>query len=85
MYHSLVYFSETMSYAVRTTQDGRVMVKCSDRTCSTGEESGKSFQYLCLKNRMSNMKMQKYVTPEDESPSSVGVQYAIWEREPKCK
>ena len=49
------------------------------------EKTGKSFQYPCLKNCTSNMKMQKYIAPEDESSSSVGVQYATWEREPKWK
>ena len=39
----------------RATQDGWVMVKSSDKTCSTGEGNGKPFQYSCLENRMNSM------------------------------
>ena len=58
------------------TQDGWVMVERSDRMCSTGEGNGKPHQYSCLENPMNSMKRQKDRTPKDETPRSVGAQYA---------
>ena len=58
------------------TQDGRVMVECSDKTWSTGEGNGKPCQYSCLENPMNNMKMKKDRTQKDELSRSVGAQYA---------
>ena len=49
----------------------------SDKTCSTGEGSGKPLQYSCLENPMNSMKRQKHRTIKDELPRSVGAQYAI--------
>ena len=60
----------------RATQDGWVMVKSSDKTCSTGEGNGKPFQYSCLENSMNSTKMQKDRTLKDELPRSVSAQYA---------
>ena len=60
----------------RATKDGQVMVKSSDKTCSTGERNGKLLQYSCLKNPMNNMKRQKDMTEKDELPRSVGAQKA---------
>ena len=39
---------------------------------STGEGSGKSFQYSCLENPMSSTKRQKDRTLKGELPRSVG-------------
>ena len=64
-----------MSY--RATQEGWVTVESSDKAWSTGEGNGKPLQYSCLENHMNSMKRQKDMTPEDEPPRSVGVQYAI--------
>ena len=58
------------------TQDGRVMVKRSDRMWSTEEENGKPLQYSCLENPMNSMKRQRDMTLKDELPRSVGAQYA---------
>ena len=60
----------------RATQDGRVMVKSSDNTWSTGEGNGKTLQYSCTETPMNNMKRQKDRTLKDELPTSVGAQYA---------
>ena len=61
------------------TLDGQVRVECSDKTGSTGERNGKSFQYSCLENLMKSMKRQKDRTLKDELPRSVGAQYATGE------
>ena len=63
----------------RATQDGQVMVKCSNKTRSTGEGSGKPLQHSCLENPMNSMKRQIYITLKDEFPRSVGTQYATGE------
>ena len=63
----------------RATQDGQVMVESSGKTCSTGEGNDKPLWYSCLDKPMNNMKKQKDMTPEDESPRSVGIQYATGE------
>ena len=60
----------------RTTQDGQVMVECSDKMWSTGEGNGKPLQCSCLENPMNSMKRQKDKTLKDELPMSVGAQYA---------
>ena len=60
----------------RATQDGWVMVECSDKTWSMGEGNGKPLQYSCLENPMNSMKRQKDRTLKDELPKSVGAQYA---------
>ena len=53
------------------TQDGQVMVKRSDKMCSTGEGNGKPLQYSCLENPMNSMKRQKDRTLKDELPRLV--------------
>ena len=60
----------------RATQDGRVMVKSSDKIWSTREGDGKPFQYSCLENPMISMKRQKDRTLKNELPRLVGAQYA---------
>ena len=60
----------------RATQDGQVMVESSGKMCPTGEGNDKPLKYSCLDKPMNNMKRQKDMTPEDESPRSVGAQYA---------
>ena len=54
------------------TQDGRVIVQCSDKTWSTGEGNGKPLQYSCFENPMNSMKRQKDMTLKYELPRSVG-------------
>ena len=68
--------SMKLSHAHGATQDGRVMVERSDRMWSTGEGSGKPFQYSCLENPMNSMKRQNNRTLKDELPRLVGAQYA---------
>ena len=51
------------------------MVESSDKMWSTGEGSGKPFQYSCLKNPMNSMERQKDRTLKGELPRSVGAQY----------
>ena len=48
---------------------------------STGEVDGKPLQYSCLENPMNSMKREKDMTPEDEPPRSVHVQYAVGEEQ----
>ena len=60
----------------RATQDGQVMVECSDKMWSTGEGNVKPCQYSCLENPMNSMKRQKDMTLKDELPRLVGAQYA---------
>ena len=64
------------SLAYGATQDGRVMVERSDRMWSTGEGNGKPLQYSCIENPMNSMKRQNDRIPKEESPRSVGAQYA---------
>ena len=64
------------SHARGATQDGRVMMKRSDRMWSTGEGNGKPLQYSCLENPMNSMKRQNDRIPKEELPRSVGTQYA---------
>ena len=63
----------------RATQDGQVMVESSHKTWSTGEGNGKTFLHLCLENSMNIMKRQEDMTLKDESPRSIGIQYATGE------
>ena len=55
------------------------MVESSVKLWSTGEGTGKAFQYSCLENPMNSMKRQKDRTLKDELPRSVGAQYATGE------
>ena len=55
------------------------MVESSGKMCSTGEGNDKPLKYSCLDKPMNNMKRQKDMTPEEESPRSVGIQYTIGE------
>ena len=55
------------------------MVESSVKMWSTGEGTGKAFQYSCLENPMNSMKRQKDRTLKDELPRSVGAQYATGE------
>ena len=68
-----------MSHAWRATQDGWVTVENSDKTWSTGEGNGKTFQYSSSENPMHSTKRQKDRTLKDELPRSVGAQYATGE------
>ena len=61
----------------RAIQDGQVMVD-SDKMWYTGEENGKPLQYSCLENREQYEKA-KNMTPDDESPRSIDVQYTTGE------
>ena len=63
----------------KATQDGRVMVKSSDKMQFSGERNGEPLQPSCLENSMNSMKRQKYRTLRDELPRSVGAQYATGE------
>ena len=65
----------------RATQDGRVIVKSSNKPWSTGEGNGNPLQYSCLENPMDIMKRQIYMTAKDELPMSEGVQYATGEEQ----
>ena len=56
-------------------------MKSSDKTWPTGEGNGNHLQYSYLENPMDSMKRQKDVTPEDEPPRSVGVQYTNGEEQ----
>ena len=58
------------------THDGKVRVKSSDSTWSTGGESGNPLQCSCPENPIDNRKRQKDMTPEAEPPRSEGVHYA---------
>ena len=61
------------------TQDGWVMVECSDKMWSTGEGNAKPLQHPCLENPMDSMKGQKDMTLEDKPPRLEDVQYATGE------
>ena len=52
------------------------MVESSDKTWSTGEGNGKTFQYSCLENPMNSMKRQNERILKEELPGSVAAQYA---------
>jgi len=51
----------------------------SDKMWSTEGKYGKPPQHSFLENPMNSMKRQKDMTPEDEPPRSVGVQYTTGE------
>ena len=61
------------------TQDGQVMVECSDKMWSTGEGNGKPLQYSCLENPMNSMKRQKERPLKDVLLRPVNAQYATGE------
>ena len=65
-----------LSHAPGATQDGRVMVKRSDRMWSIGEGNGKPLEYSCFENPMKSMKRQNDSILKEELPRSVGAQYA---------
>ena len=65
-----------LSHARTATQDGRVMVKRSDRMWSTGEGTCKTLQYSCLENPMNSTKRQNDKILKEELPRSVGALYA---------
>ena len=65
-----------LSHAPGATQDGRVMVKRSDRMWSTGEGNGKPLQYSCLENTMNSIKGQNDRIPKEELHRSLGSQDA---------
>ena len=44
------------------------------------KEMAKHFSILALRIPMNDMKRQKYMTPKDESPRSIGFQYASGEQ-----
>ena len=58
------------------TQDGRFMVKRSNRMRSTGEGNSKPLQYSCLENPTNSMKRLNDRILKEELPRSVGAQYA---------
>ena len=71
-------------------------MESSDKMWSTEQGNGKPLKYSCLENHMNSMKRQKDRTLKDETPRSVGAQYASgdqWrnnsrkkeEKEPKQK
>ena len=65
----------------KATQDEWAMVESSDKMWSTEEGNGKPLQYSCLKKPLNSTKRQKDMTPEDECPRLVGIQYAtgqVW-------
>ena len=63
----------------RATQDGQVMMECSNKTWSTGEGSGKPLQHSCPENPMNSIEKAKDRTLKDEFSRSVGAQYATGE------
>ena len=52
----------------RATQDEQGIVESSDKMWSTGEGTGKPFQYSCLENSINNMIRKKDRTLTDELP-----------------
>ena len=69
-----------LSHAHGATQDGRVMMKRSDRMWFTGEGNGKQLQYSCLENPMNSMKRQNDRIMKEALPRLVGAQYATGEQ-----
>ena len=45
-----------MSYAIKATQDGQVMVENFNKMWPTGEGNGKPLQHSCLENPMNSVK-----------------------------
>ena len=68
-----------MSHAVQDHKDRQVIVNSSDKMWSIGETNSNQLKHFCLEIPMDNMKRQKDMMPEDESPRLVGVQYATGE------
>ena len=64
-----------LSHARRAIQDGRVMMKRSDRMWFTGEGNGKQLQYSCLENPMNSVKRQNNRILKEELPTSEGAQH----------
>ena len=64
----------------RATQDGWVMVECSDKMWSTGEGNSKPLQYSYPGNPKNSMNRQKDRTLKDELPRLVGALYATGDR-----
>ena len=52
----------------RATQDGQIVVECSDKKWSAGDENGKSLQYSCLENPMKVWKGKKIGHWTENSP-----------------
>ena len=59
----------------RAIQDGRLLVKSSDKRWYTGKGNGKPLQHSCLENPLNTIKRQKDMTLKDELPKLVGAQY----------
>ena len=64
----------------KTSQDRQIMVESSDKMSFTGEGNGKPLQHSCLENPMNSTKKQKDITLKDQTPRSVGIEYAIEEQ-----
>ena len=62
MVKGVTYLDEAMNHAVQATQDGRVIVKSSDKMWYTGGGNSNPLQYSCLENLMNSMKRQRYDT-----------------------
>ena len=60
----------------RATQDEWVMMESSEKMWPTGERNDQSLQRFCFESSMNIMRRQKDMTPKDEHPQLVGVQYA---------
>ena len=58
----------------RATQDGRAVVKNSDKSGANGEGNGNPLQYPCLKNPMDSRRRQKDLSMEAETSRPEGVQ-----------
>ena len=59
----------------RAIQDGRLLVKSSDKRWYTGKGNGKPLQDSCLENPLNTIKRQKDMTLKDELLRFVGAQY----------
>ena len=64
----------------RDTQDEQVIVGSSDKTWSTAEWNGKTFQDSCHKNPRNSMKRQKDMTLKDEHRPSQKVSNILIEK-----
>ena len=70
-----------MSHPVQGYPRGRVLVKSSDKTWSTGGGSGNAPQYSFHENPINRMKWQNDITLEDKPPRLEGAQYTTWEEQ----
>ena len=68
-----------MSHPVQGHPRGRVLVKSSDKTWSTGGGNGNAPQYSFHENPMNGMKWQYDITLEDKPPRLEGAQYPTGE------